>query len=141
MWSAERLWCGFVPVIIHLIARGLQQSLFGMAYLFVKSIQWCLGRLLRPISWGLLLVSMPCSLVCSGLGMLCMLLSFLMQVGCKLDDPLPTLFFFFFFSKFDSHILLIFQVSSRRTLGVACVLVCLQILLVPTLISWAKGLR
>lgn len=120
VWSGERLWCGLVPVIIHLIARGLQQFLSGMVYLFVKTVQWSLGRFLQPVSWVLLLASILCSIVCSGLGLLLLLCGFLMQVCCFhaicdmqcvyvcmcIDDPLPTGWTFCFnFTGFQSTVI------------------------------------
>ena len=81
--SRERLWCGWVPVVIHLIARGLHLAMATLVFVIGRTLACCCqGRRWRGVvSWILMVVSLPFLCVCSGVSLLLFLVAFMLQVS------------------------------------------------------------
>lgn len=75
-----QLWGGCGPVVLHLLAYGLEQLLHtGMGV--AASSSWILGRWRRGFSWLLIAGSLVSLSLCSALSLLLALLATLLQVG------------------------------------------------------------
>lgn len=81
--SKERMWCGWVLVIIHLIARGLQQALAAAVSLVGKLTKCCHRKGVVVVSWALVFLSLPFLCVCSGVSLLCVLVAFAFRVSSE----------------------------------------------------------
>ena len=83
--SRERLWCGWVPLVIHLIARGVQHAMATLVSLIGRIVaKCCRGRrgTIGMIAWAVMvLVSIPFLYLCSGISLLCILLALTLKAS------------------------------------------------------------
>jgi hypothetical protein len=80
--SSERLWCGWVPLVIHLIARGVQHAMAILVSLIGSIIARCCRGRRGTIAWVVMvLVSIPFLYLCSGISLLCILLALMLKVN------------------------------------------------------------
>ena len=83
--SRERLWCGWVPLIIHLIARGLHFAMATVVSMIgdvFRRCCCCCGRsLVGVVSWTLAVASLPFLWVCSGVSLLLLLMAAILKVS------------------------------------------------------------
>ena len=78
--SSTRVWGGWAPVIIHLIARVIATLLTHMTCLFAVLLhKICCGRE-TYIIWVWLVMAVPGVMVCSGVGGVCLLVAWLFKV-------------------------------------------------------------
>lgn len=107
----DALWGGWGPAVIHLVACGLHQLLDGCVIVATHIIQACLGRWRRGLSWLLLATSVFPLPFCSSLSLAFANSAVLLQAGVQ--GPLKE---------------------------VVCLLVCLQVLTLPSLFSWVRAI-
>lgn len=79
--TAEGLWTTWSVLLIHLVARGLFQMLAGLLKLLMCTIQKCFPRkLCQFIAVVLVVLWIPSTMLCSTLGLLCVLGAYSMMV-------------------------------------------------------------
>ena len=74
--SSTRLWGGFTPLVIHLIARGLTALLSGIVQLTVVLMKK-ICRCGSSLGWAWLVISVSGVMACSGVGGICLLISWI----------------------------------------------------------------
>ena len=81
--SRERMWCGWIPVVIHLIASGLQNAMAMVMSLIGAMLKYlCQGsRKVGVVSWMLAAVSVPFLYVCSGISLLFVIVALVLKVS------------------------------------------------------------
>lgn len=82
--ARERLWCGWVPLVIHLIARGLHFAMATIVSAIGDTFRrcCCCGRsLVGVVSWMLAMVSLLFLCVCSGVSLLLLLMAAILKVS------------------------------------------------------------
>ena len=116
------LWNGCSPVAIHLISCGLQRILYHLVTIITIALSRCgcgQSQKMQVLCWCLVIVGGATSMsVCSGLGLLLALIGFLVRSS--------------------GHGFMCGECGLKE---VGCVLICLQVLTVPSIITWARSLR
>ena len=80
------MWCGWVPLVIHLIARGLQHTMATLVSLIGRIMtRCCRGRrgTIDVVAWVMVIVSVPFLYFCSGMSLLCVLLAFVLKASLE----------------------------------------------------------
>ncbi|XP_064407052.1 GPI inositol-deacylase-like isoform X3 [Halichondria panicea] len=108
--SASRLWGAWTPLLVHLIARAIASLLTHMTRLIAALLHKICCGRETYIMWVWLVMGVPGVMVCSGVGGVCLLVGWL------------------------------FKASADGQVGLLPVIVCVEVLTVPALGSWVKGL-
>jgi hypothetical protein len=110
--TVDGLWTTWSVLLIHLVARGLFQMLAGLLNLLTYMLHKCFPR---KLSWFVVVVLVvlwaPSTMLCSALGLLCVLGAYTMMA------------------------------TNERHRHVQSLLVCLFILSLPSLFSWIKAIK
>lgn len=122
-WGVWPLWTGCGPLVIHLISCGLQRILYLLVTAAANAFGLCgcgLSGKGHVLCWSLVVVGGVTSVsMCSGLGLLLAIIGFLLRAGgCGGSMG---------------------NVHDLREVG--CVLICLQLLTTPAIVTWARSIR